>query len=60
MIEMRLILFWVFLCFFVVIGVLSLLVATGVLEADPRFRKWAVTGFIGSVVAAVIGYSTPP
>ncbi len=51
----RQILFWVFVGFFVVIGFTSLLAAIGVIKADPSFRKWAVTGFIGAVTAAVIG-----
>jgi hypothetical protein len=55
--EERYILFWVFVGFFVLIGLASLLVLLGFRKkaADPGFRKWAVGGFLGSVTTAVIG-----
>ena len=51
----QIVLFYVFVVFFVGIGVLSLLVVSGAIKSDPAFRKWAGTGFIGSVTVAVIG-----
>jgi hypothetical protein len=53
--EQHIILFWIFVGFFVVIGVLSLLVAAGLVTADRRFQQWAVPGFIAAVTMAVIG-----
>jgi len=50
------ILFYVLISFFVLIGVSSLAVLLGYVKAaDKGFRKWAVTGFVGVVVTAVIG-----
>jgi hypothetical protein len=48
-------LFWTFLGFFLLIGILSLLAMAGVVKTDPQFRRWAVTGFIAAVTGAVIG-----
>ena len=49
-------LFVVFLGFFVLIGFVSLGVLLGFPKsADPRFRKWAVPGFVAAVTAAVVG-----
>ena len=48
-------LFWVFLVFFIGIGVLSLLVALGVFpNADPDFRKVAIGTFISGIVGTLI------
>lgn len=54
--QFRLVLFWVFTCFFVLIGVSSLLVLLGYRAkfVDPAFRKWALRTFIGSVTTAVV------
>jgi hypothetical protein len=49
------VLFWVFVIFFIIIGVLSLLALTGVLRTDPSFRKWAVSGFVIGVGTAIFG-----
>jgi hypothetical protein len=37
--DQQTVLFWVFVIFFIIIGVLSLLALTGVLRTDPSFRK---------------------
>jgi hypothetical protein len=50
----QLVLFWVFLGFFLIIGVISLLSIIGVLKIEDRFRKWAITGFIVPVVGVII------
>lgn len=55
MIDQRTVLFWTFLGFFLLIGILSLLAMAGVVKTDPRFRRWAVTGFFAAVIGAVIG-----
>lgn len=55
MFEQGDVLFWVFLGFFLLIGILSLLSMAGVVKPDPRFSRWAVPGFIGAVTTAVIG-----
>lgn len=55
MIDQSAVLFWLFVGFFLIIGILSLLAVVGVLKTDPRFRRWAVTGFIAAVTGAVIG-----
>ena len=48
--------FYVFLGFFVLIGIASLAALLGfVPSADKGFRKWAVPGFVGAVAVAVIG-----
>jgi len=50
------VLFYVFIGFFVLIGLGSLAVLLGwIKSADKAFRKWAVGGFIGAVTAAVVG-----
>lgn len=49
------ILFWTFMGFFVVIGIVSLLAVLGLIRVDERFRKWAVTGFFAGVTGAVLG-----
>ncbi|CBK43373.1 protein of unknown function [Nitrospira defluvii] len=49
------ILFWTFMGFFVVIGILSLLAVLGLIKVDERFRKWAVTVFFAGVTGAVVG-----
>src|SRR5262245_13507440 len=53
--QFRVVLFWVFTSFFVLIGVSSLLVLLGyrARQVDPAFRKWALRTFIGSVTTAV-------
>src|SRR5258708_28166614 len=53
--SQRDILFWVFISFFILIGILSLLVSIGLLKADKKFRGWAVTGFVAGVGGAVFG-----
>ena len=52
--EYRAVLFWVFLGFFLLIGLVSLLAILGV-RTDPRFKKWAVMGFVVEVAGAVFG-----
>src|SRR5712691_10055524 len=49
------VLFWLFVSFFILIGVVSLLTVIGALTTDPRFRRWAVSGFIVGVAGAVFG-----
>lgn len=49
------VLFWLFLGFFIVIGLLSFLAILGIGNLDPGFRKWAVTGFVTGVAGAVFG-----
>jgi hypothetical protein len=51
----RVVLFWVFVGFFVITGIVSLLAIIGVLKTDDRFRKWAITGFVTGVAGAVFG-----
>ena len=53
--EHQEILFWTFMGFFVVIGIVSLLAVLGLIRVDERFRKWAVTGFFAAVTGAVVG-----
>jgi hypothetical protein len=54
--QFRLVLFWVFTCFFVAIGIMSLAVLLGFRAkyVDPSFRKWALRTFIGSVTTAIV------
>jgi hypothetical protein len=50
------VLFYVFTGFFVLIGVGSLLVLSGLIKnADRTFRKWALGGFVVAVTGAVVG-----
>lgn len=52
----RLVLFVVFVVFFVLIGLACLGVLLGWFKnRDPRLAKWAIPGFFGSLVAAVVG-----
>ncbi len=52
--EYRAVLFWVFMGFFIIIGIVSLLAVVGILKTDPRFRKWALSGFVAAVTGAMI------
>ena len=51
------VLFWVFISFFVLIGVASLAVQLGFIQSgvSPAFRKWALASFIGAVTTAILG-----
>jgi hypothetical protein len=50
----REVLFWLFVGFFVVIGLVALLAITGVVKTEPRFRRWAVGSFVVAVTGVVI------
>lgn len=50
----HLFLFWVFVGFFLVIGIIALLAIVGVIKTDKRFRNWAVGGFAAAVTGVVI------
>jgi pYEATS domain-containing protein involved in immunity len=53
--QFQAVLFFVFIGFFVLIGLVSLVVLLGYpRSADHRFRQWAIPGFVGSVTTAVI------
>ena len=47
------ILFWIFISFFVLIGVVALLSIVGVIKTDKAFLKWAVTGFVTGIAGVV-------
>ncbi len=49
----HLILFWVFVGFFLVIGVIALLAIVGVIKTDKQFLKWAVGGFVTGIAGVV-------
>jgi len=52
----QIVLFYVFIVFFAMIGIASLAALLGLIpSADKTFRKWSVHGFVGAVVVAVIG-----
>lgn len=51
--SQQIILFWVFVGFFVVIGVIALLAIVGVIKTNKQFLKWAVTGFVTGVAGVV-------
>ncbi len=54
--QFQAVLFFVFIGFFILIGLTSLAVLLGYPKtADQRFRKWAIPGFVAAVTAAVIG-----
>ena len=54
--EFRDVLFWTFITFFILIGIISLLALLGIFKrVDAGFRKWAVTGFVAAVTTAVVG-----
>ncbi len=50
----HLVLFWVFVAFFMIIGVVAILAIVGVIKTDNRFRNWAVGGFAAAIVGVVI------
>lgn len=50
----HLVLFWVFVAFFLIIGIIAILAIVGVIKTDARFRKWAVGGFAAAIVGVVI------
>lgn len=60
------VLFWVFLSFFIAIGISCLLIVMGfVKRADPAFKKWAGRGFVAAVAGVVItlfkvSFTEPP
>lgn len=49
----QLILFWVFIGFFLVIGIIALLAIVGLIKTDKQFLKWAVGGFVTGVAGVV-------
>jgi hypothetical protein len=51
--EQRLILFWIFIVFFSLIGIAALLTIVGIVKTEPSFRKWAVAGFAAGVAGVV-------
>jgi hypothetical protein len=51
--SLHLVLFWVFIGFFVVIGVIALMAIAGVIKVDKEFRKWAIGGFVTGVAGVV-------
>lgn len=53
----HLILFWVFVGFFLVIGVVALLSILGVIKTDKRFLKWAVGAFVVGVSGVVFTWA---
>ncbi len=53
--DQQAMLFWIFMVFFVLIGILSTLAVLGLVTVDERFRKWAVTVFFAGVTGAVVG-----
>jgi YEATS family len=54
------ILFWVFLGFFLVIGLVAVLAILGVIKTEKQFRKWAVGGFVVGVTGAVFVWARAP
>jgi hypothetical protein len=54
--SQQIVIFYVFIAFFALIGIASLAALLGLVpSADQSFRKWAVPGFGGAVVVAVVG-----
>lgn len=54
------ILFWVLLGFFFIIGVVALLAILGIIKTGKGFRTWAVTGFAAGVVGAIVLWAKSP
>jgi pYEATS domain-containing protein involved in immunity len=53
--QYQAVLFFVFIGFFVLIGLVSLMVLLGYPKsADPRLRQWAIPGFLVAVTTAVV------
>src|SRR5947209_2001414 len=53
--QYQAVLFFVFIGFFVLIGLVSLTVLLGYPKsADPRLRQWAIPGFLVAVTTAVV------
>lgn len=50
----NLVLFWIFIGFFLTIGIVAILTILGIVKTDERFRKWAVGGFAAAVTGVVI------
>jgi len=48
------VLFWLFIGFFMLIGLLALLAITGMVKTEDRFRRWAVGGFVVGVTGVVM------
>lgn len=44
MTDQQQVLFWLFVGFFAVIGIISLLAVLGVVKTDLKFRRWARPG----------------
>jgi hypothetical protein len=56
----NLVLFWVFVSFFMIIGLIAILAIVGVINTDKKFRNWAVGGFAAAVVGVVIIWAKTP
>jgi hypothetical protein len=55
--QFQAVLFFVFIGFFILIGLVSLAALLGLVKsADPNFKRWAVPGFVGAVTATVITF----
>ena len=52
--DERAVLFWVFVSFFSIIGVVSLLAVIGILKTDPSFRRWAIGSFLSKPRSSLI------
>jgi hypothetical protein len=56
----NLVLFWVFVSFFMIIGLIAILAIVGIVKTDKKFRNWAVGGFAAAVVGVVIIWAKTP
>jgi hypothetical protein len=50
----ELVLFWIFVGFFVIIGIISILTIVGIIKTEKRFRNWSVAVFAASIVSVVV------
>jgi hypothetical protein len=54
------VLFWVFIGFFIVLGIVALLTIVGVIKTDRKFRNFAVATFAVSIVTVVVLWAKTP
>lgn len=58
--DQREVLFWVFIGFFIVLGIVALLAIVGAIKTDRKFRNFAVATFAVSIVTVVVLWAKSP
>ena len=59
-VAQHIVLFWIFVAFFVLIGIIALLAILGIVSTDKEFRRWAVVGFAAGVSGVLFIWAKSP